>query len=167
MFMLKTLNVVLIMLQLSNSLCDTGSSHNFQPINQTKSKNISSLCPTWTYLNDNTSECVCGDRMNGVVLCNDSNTILLWCLSSNNLAPSMCLLTCHCMSYNERFDTVIMGECPYLCTSHYYYHIPDSYNQLNTTCSTVIQQNRTGQLCSKCIEGYICPFCIFLWDSVC
>ena len=47
-----------------------------------------------------------------------------------------------------------MGECPYLCTSHYYYHIPDVYNQLNTTCSTVIQQNRTGQLCSKCIEGY-------------
>ena len=37
----------------------------------------------------------------------------------------------------KKFDTVIMGECPYLCTLHYYYNIPDTYNQLNTTCSTV------------------------------
>ena len=58
------------------------------------------------------------------------------------------------MSYSEKFDTVILGECPFLCTSHYYYRIPNSSDQLDTTCSTVILQNRTGQLCSKCAKGY-------------
>ena len=150
MFMLKTLNVVLIMLQLSISRCATGSRKS-QSI-KSEIASSQSPCPPWTYLKDNSSDCVCGDRINNVVLCNESDTV--WCPSSSDTALSVCLLTCHCMSYSKTFDTVIMGECPYLCTSHYYYPIPDTYNQLNTTCSTVIQQNRTGQLCSKCIGGY-------------
>ena len=90
--------------------------------------------------------------MNGIVTCNEpSSEPTAFCRD----APlSVCLLTCHCMSYCEKFDTVILGECPFLCTSHYYYHIPNSSDQLNTTCSTVVPQNRTGQLCSKCTEGY-------------
>ena len=103
MFVLKHLNsIILIMFQLSISHCVTGSSRNSQPINQTIRKSVSesSLCPPWTYLKDNSSDRICGDRMNGVVLCNESNTI--WCPSSSDTALSVCLLTCHCMYYSEK-----------------------------------------------------------------
>ena len=102
----------------------------------------------------NSSDCACGDSVNGVMICNEpSSKPTAFCRD----APlRVCLSTCHCMSYSEKFDTVILGECPFLCTSHYYYHIPNSSDQLNTTCSTVVPQNRTSQLCivSTCTEGY-------------
>ena len=75
--------------------------------------------------------------MNGVVLCNEpSSEPTAFCRD----APlSVCILNCHCMSYSEKFDTVILGECPFLCTSYYYYHIPNSSDQLNTIAILVAQ----------------------------
>ena len=127
----------------------------YSQVNLKSTESVSSqsqLCPPWTYLKYNSSDCVCGDSVNGVVICNEpSSEPTAFCRD----APlSVCLLTCHCMSYSEKVGTVILGNCPFLCTSHYYYRIPNSRGQLNTTCSTVVPQNRTGQLCSKCIEGY-------------
>ena len=127
----------------------------YSQVNLKSTESVSSqsqLCPPWTYRKYNSSDCVCGDSVNGVVICNEpSSEPTAFC---HDTPLSVCLLTCHCMSYSEKFGTVILGECPFLCTSHYYYRIPNSSEQLNTTCSTVVLQNRTGQLCSKCTEGY-------------
>jgi hypothetical protein len=133
------------------SLCKTGS-HN--QVKSTKSvTSQSQSCPPWTYRKYNSSDCVCGDSANGVVICNEPGSQpAAFCRDAPEL--SVCVFTCHCMSYSEEFDTVVLGECPFLCTSHYYYRIPNSSDQLDTTCSTVVPQNRTGQLCSKCTEGY-------------
>ena len=96
----------------------------------------SQLCPPWTYHKYNSSDCVCGDSVNGIVICNEpSSEPTAFC---GDTPLSVCLLTCYCMSYSEKFDTIILGECPFLCTSHYYYRIPNSSDQLDTTCSTVI-----------------------------
>ena len=151
------LNQVLIfLLKLSTGLSLSFSQHT-RPVHQTSSAlyskfNVSS-CPPWTYHRNNDSHCTCGDSINGIVLCNESHRGP-WCPSSKDVPLSVCLMNCHCMSYSERFDAVIMGECPYLCTGYYHYHIPTHVKKLNTTCSTVVPQNRTGQLCGKCIEGY-------------
>ena len=143
---------MMIMLLSISCVCDTRD--NSQHI-ISGTESIKGVCPPWTYLKDNSSECICGDRVDGVVMCNEPSTgPTVFCQFFNDTPLRVCLLTCHCMSYSEKFDTVIMGECPYLCTSHYYYQIPDSNDKLTSTCSAVIQQNRTGQLCSKCVEGY-------------
>ena len=148
------ISILNLLLTLTVSFCysqDTG------PIDQGNSApytNVSS-CPPWTYHKSGDSNCTCGDSVNGVVLCNKSDHMHRpWCPSSKDEPLSVCLLTCHCMSYSEKFDTIIMGECPYLCTSSYYYRIPTLPDRLNTTCTSVVPQNRTGQLCSKCINGY-------------
>ena len=161
MFVLHWLSVLVFIFQQSIAHSDMHTeTHNFQPIYPTeriKSLSPSLQCPPWMYLKDNNSECACGDSINGIVLCNETDIrYTAWCESSDtsDTPPSVCLLTCHCMSYSVKYDTVIIGECPYLCTSHYYYQILDLSEKLNNTCSTVIQQNRTGQLCSKCVEGY-------------
>ena len=155
--MLVFLFSFVVIFQQPITLCDTHTdSDRFQPAARTKIESSQILCPPWTYPKGNDSDCFCGDSINGIVLCSDTDTRYVdWCDSeSSNSQPSVCLLNCYCMSYSEKFDTTIVGECPYLCTSHIYYQIPDSTDKLNTTCSTLIQQSRTGQLCSKCIEGY-------------
>ena len=150
--------IIFFAFQYSITVCDTYTeSDNFQFITRSKIVSSQNLCPPWTYLKDNSSDCICGDSINGIVLCNDTDIRYTnWCELSNSsdAPPSVCLLTCHCMSYSEKFNTIVIGECPYLCTSYYYNQIPDSRDKLNTICSSIIQQNRTGQLCSKCIKGY-------------
>ena len=124
-------------------------------VSRTGSKSVLS-CPPWTYHKNNDADCLCGDSINGVVLCNRSQSPLydIWCTSSDDTSPSVCLFTCHCMSYSAQFDTVIMGECPYLCTKYFYHNVPTRTEDLNGMCSKIVPQNRTGQLCGKCTEGY-------------
>ena len=71
-------------------------------VSQTDSKSVLS-CPPWTYHENNDADCLCGDSINGVVLCNRSLSPLydIWCTSSDDTSPSVCLFnrckvhTCH------------------------------------------------------------------------
>ena len=61
------------------------------------------------------------------------------------------LLTCHCMSYSDNGDGIIlMGACPFLCTNFFYSEI-DGDTNLSTLCDRDIHQNRQGQMCGHCI----------------
>ena len=94
-------------------------------------------CPPWTYLHQlNSTKCECGNRMRNIIHCDNT---------------SVGLLICHCMSYNEKLDAVLMGSCPYLCKNAYYIQMPCNVNDLDDLCSDF---NRTGQFCGKCSEGY-------------
>ena len=100
-------------------------------------------CPPWTYLHQlNSTKCECGNRMRNIIHCDNT---------------SVGLLICHCMSYNEKLDAVLMGSCPYLCKNAYYIQMPCNVNDLDDLCSDF---NRTGQFCGKCSEGYA-PIAIY------
>ena len=100
-----------------------------------------SSCPPWKYLKSNDSdECVCGRRIHDIVECmGNSSTVYL--------------LTCHCMSYSDNGDDVVMGACPFLCTNFFYTRIYADTN-LNNLCDRDIHQNRQGQLCGQCKDNH-------------
>ena len=77
-----------------------------------------SPCPPWKYRKDNNSSCVCGLGMNGIVQCSNASSTVL-------------LLTCHCMSYREDGDGLVMGACPYFCTNNFYTRINADTNFSN------------------------------------
>ena len=86
-------------------------------------------CLPWKYRKTPNSTCECGSSIGQVVQCSNK---------------SVCLFSCHCMSYSEDLGTVIMGSCPYLCENVYYIKI---HRNMDRVCNQI---NRTGQLCGKC-----------------
>ena len=104
------------------------------------------LCPPWTYLKDNNSDYICGDSINGIVLCNDTDIRYTnWCESfdSSIAQPSVCLLTCHCMLCCEKFNMhnshLRVSLPPYKLRLH-----SDSRlyrDKLNTTCTVAQSYN--------------------------
>ena len=102
--------------------------------------NPMSSCPPWRYRKHNGSECVCGHGIHGIVECsNNSSTVLL--------------LSCHCMSYSDNGDGVVMGACPFLCTNYFYTKVYADTN-LSNLCDRDIHQNRQGLMCGKCKDNH-------------
>ena len=101
-------------------------------------------CPHWTYRKYHNSSCICGNKLLEVVQCVDDKSPVK-------------LATCHCMSRSEskEYDGVIEGVCPYLCTNHFFTNITKDIDfQTEDICNDIIPQNRTGQMCGRCKEGY-------------
>lgn len=105
----------------------------------------SKACPPWTYRKHRNASCICGSSNLGTVQCKDENSPLH-------------LLTCHCMSRCEsgaEKNKIIVGNCPYLCTNSIYTVIEKDFDfQKCDLCNMIVPQNRMGQLCGKCVEGY-------------
>ena len=100
-------------------------------------------CPTWfvPVYNNGTMSCVCGDSLDGVVLCDQESTISL--------------LYQHCMTYDEVNNRTACIYCPY--QNHKpdvqgsYVKLPQNVCDLNEfMCGGL---NRTGLLCSDCKPG--------------
>ena len=97
-------------------------------------------CPPWKYHKPNESKCVCRHETHGIVECwENSSTVLL--------------LSCHCISYSDSGDNVVMGACPFLCTNNFYTKVYADTN-LTTLCDRDIHQNRQGQLCGQCKDNH-------------
>ena len=112
-----TLSIILFQPLLISVTAAAYSQVNLKSTDRESVSSQSQLCPPWTYRKYNSSDCVCGDSVNGpgVVICNEpSSEPTAFC---HDAPLSVCLLTCHCMSYSEKFDTVILGECPF-CVLH-------------------------------------------------
>ena len=97
-------------------------------------------CPPWQYYKFLNSSCECGDSIHDIVLCNEDD-------------DSVSLLTCHCMSYSDHSDMILVGDCPYLCTDDFYTHISE-YTNITDLCNRDIQLNREGQMCGKCLDNF-------------
>ena len=105
-----------------------------------KQKPVSQSCPPWKYQKYHNSSCVCGDTLDNIVGCEDAQ-------------PTVKILTCHCMSYGDRNETILVGDCPYRCTDRFYTVI---HNQTDIAdlCNRDIQQNRQGLMCGKCVDNF-------------
>ena len=100
-------------------------------------------CPTWfvPVYNNGTMSCVCGDSLDGAVLCEQESNISL--------------LFLYCMTYDEVNDSTVCSFCPY--QNHkpdvlgLYVKLPQNLCDLNEfMCGGL---NRTGLLCSHCKPG--------------
>ena len=107
-------------------------------------------CPTWTYPNLTSSqhECVCGDRVNGGVVCNEHT-------------KEVVVTSYYCMSYDEKENMMEVGYCPY---KHYNSsQHPISSNPLKVEmCS---RYHRKGRLCGECDDNYTLP--LYSYDPGC
>ena len=83
-------------------------------------------CPPWKYHKFLNSSCECGDSIHDIVLCNEDD-------------DDVFLLTCHCMSYSDHSDMMLVGNCPYLCTNDFYTYILEFTNNTDL-CNRDIQQ---------------------------
>ena len=97
-------------------------------------------CPPWKYRKFHNSSCECGNSIHDIVLCNEDD-------------DSVSLLTCHCMSYSDHSDTMLVGDCPYLCTNDFYTDISEN-TDISDLCNQDIQLNREGQMCGKCLDNF-------------
>ena len=92
-------------------------------------------CPTWQYYSN--SECVCGDRLNGAVICIAN-------ISTVSLARHFCII------FSEKLQATLVGSCPYSFGGA----VPRNTSELkdfNGLCSFF---HRRGQLCGACEENY-------------
>ena len=113
------------------------------------SRNVSN-CPTWTYPNLNSSqhECVCGDRVNGGVVCNQDT-------------EEVFVAKYYCMSYDEKVKMMEVGYCPYKHFNSSQH--PISSNPLKVEmCS---RYHRKGRLCGECDDNYTPP--LYSYDPGC
>ena len=100
-------------------------------------------CPTWfvPVYDNGTMSCVCGDSLDGAVLCEQESNVSL--------------VFTYCMTYDEVSNTTTCGICPY---QHHkpddqgvYVKLPQNVCDLNEfMCGGL---NRTGLLCSDCKPG--------------
>ena len=102
-------------------------------------KSVKKTCPPWKYKEYNSS-CVCGNSISNVVICEDHQTTVK-------------LLSCHCMSYSDKNEVLLVGNCPYLCTNAFYTTI-SNLTEVGNLCDAEIQQNRQGQMCGKCLDNF-------------
>ena len=84
------------------------------------------------------TKCTCGNSLGSIVTCDDKTS-------------NVSLESCYCMTADNNTHSTVVGACPYICFSHgtWYSNIHQlNYHMCNETWK------RTGQLCSKCIDGY-------------
>ena len=105
-------------------------------------------CTEDWYNDSQQCQCECGDKVGGVVECDDKTL-------------DVHLAVCYCMThYDKDPNTIVVGACAYKCYHHSkfwdYYHI--SNYQCNRTA-------REGQLCGRCQTGYAPP--VYSYDLQC
>ena len=113
-------------------------------------KSINISCPTWTFYADN--QCQCGQ---GVQIICDKDSLNIY------------VKKCHCVTYSEAFQEVVLSSCMYNCHLLYderlFYRIPRNATLLNDKVCGVY--NRDGQGCSYCKKGY--GIAIYSYDNFC
>ena len=101
-------------------------------------------CPTWTKYDSITSDCECGDFVNNMIHC-------------NAVSKEVDILDCYCMSYDSDMNLTVVGFSPYACDVEHgsIYKVPSFPELLDSVICG--HQNRTGQMCGSCQEGYAPP----------
>ena len=108
-------------------------------------------CPLWTYPNNITGTCECGDRLSGAIQCNERD-------------KTVSIKTCYCMTLDESTSQPVVSNCLYTCYNIHNdirEHHPFNWVGTNTTAYlnnvTCGQYNRKGTACGECIEDHGLP----------
>ena len=118
--------------------------------------NFSGTCPPWSYCDSSSGYCQCS-TYNFILQCDD-------------LTNGGQILTCHCLTFNNKTNTTEEGSCLYNCgkfvnvsPSQIYNTLPRNVSDLNEIMCGPF--NRTGTLCGECNEGMYLP--AYSYDMAC
>ena len=125
--------------------------------------NVTSKCSRWSYCENNT--CKCFRNHNDIFICDKQGVRKF-------------LLSCYCLTYNDRLNTTEVGYCFYNCyyfgkltdLSGTYNAIPRNISQLDDALCG--RYDRTGILCGQCRNTKVLPVysynmsCIHCSDTV-
>ena len=106
-------------------------------------------CPLWTIYNSTTSQCQCGDDLQGVVYCDREDF-------------DISVMLCYCMNYNQKTGRTLVGKCLTRCVTPNYRSTSycRSHNEIKTKQPEALNDemcgylHRTGQLCGSCMKDY-------------
>ena len=118
---------------------------------------FSGTCPPWSYCNSSSGYCQCS-TYNFILQCDD------------DLTDGGQILTCHCLTFNNKTNSTEEGSCLYNCgkiakdyPSQIYNTLPRNVSELNEIMCGAF--NRTGTLCGECNEGMYLP--AYSYDMAC
>ena len=102
-------------------------------------------CPVWTYPSPSGRECICGDSLFNIIICNPETLTI-------KLAVKF---FCFMIFDNNGVNTTLLGTYPYGDSVR----LPRNFSMSqiyedSTLCSFY---NRKGQLCGECTENYTLP----------
>ena len=100
-------------------------------------------CPTWTYSGPSFNNCVCGQSLGNIVIC-DPATL--------NLSVSVAI-DYYCMFFSEEFNTTLIGSCPFSKRGKVSMNVSE-LKYRNGLCSYL---HRKGELCGECEDNYTLP----------
>ena len=104
-----------------------------------------SNCQYWSHYNNVTNTCDCGSSIHKIVKCKAKE--------GANTEVNVSVNYGYCFTLNKNSKEAIVGACSYnyldCCT-----HITGSKNLSKVFCK---KNNRTGQLCGQCVDGYSPP----------
>ena len=105
-----------------------------------------SECPPWFLYENTTSQCECGDELNGVLCC-------------DNDRKKVYIMVCQCMTFDKELG-ITVGSCFTNCvlkksnlSFQMYLQIPSNLSQLNEVMCEE-HWNRTGRLCGECKDEH-------------
>ena len=141
-FLLFHVLLVVLLATLAHTYSNTTEQHQneIQRYDTTELQLLNYSCPPWRFKIEFSTSCVCGDNLYGNVKCEDDSSTVE-------------MLTCHCMSFHDKSDFLVVGNCPYLCKNNIFTKI-HSYEDISDLCNEGIQQNRQGQMCGNCLDSF-------------
>ena len=104
-----------------------------------------STCPIWTFPSPSGNDCVCGDSLINIIICNPET------LAIQLLVKFFCFI----LNDDNGVNTTLLGTCPYgdLQTQPRILSMSQIYED-SSLCSFY---NRKGQLCGECAQNYSLP----------
>ena len=109
------------------------------------SSKLPSTCPIWTYSSPSSNECVCGNSLIGVIVCNPETLAVRLSVD----------FFCFMVFDSNGVNTTLLGTCPYGESQW----LPRNFSmsQIYEDSRLCSFYNRTGQLCGECAENYTLP----------
>ena len=130
--MRRTIILLLVCLQLTILFCISKCSIESSEV---------AICPTWTYPSPPHNECVCGNSLEDVIICN-SETL-----------TSQLIVKYFCIFFSEELQTILIGTCPYGSSGM----LPRNVSKIKDDDSLCFFLHRTGPLYGECEDNYTLP----------
>ena len=106
---------------------------------------LPSTCPLWTYSSPSVNDCVCGDSLIGIIVCNQETLAVRLSVQ----------FFCFMVFDSNGLNTTLHGTCPYGGPQW----LPRNFSmsQIYKDSRLCSFYNRTGQLCGEYAENYTLP----------
>ena len=111
-------------------------------------------CPIWTYPSPSGNECVCGDSLSNMIICNPETLTIQLTVK----------FFCFILFNDNGVNTTLLGTCPYGDSVR----LPRNFSMSHIYEDTKLCPfyNREGQLCGECAENYTLPGYSYYLDCV-